>query len=92
MTTTTTTTTTATLLSLLVLMLQSEECVAQPGVTRVCSLQLVVDHLLWSSERTRVASQASSEEEQEISRLTRYTDCCPHCLTDQVIDFSSSPC
>ena len=88
----TTTTTTATLLSVLVLMLQSEECVAQPGVTRVCSLQLVVDHLLWSSERARVASQASSQGEQEISRLTRYTGCWPHCLTHHVVDFSSSPC
>ena len=42
----------------------------QAQVTRVCSLQVVVDNLLWQQQRQEARVQ--EQEEEEVDRITRF--------------------
>ena len=44
---------------------------AQTSVTRVCSLQVVLDNFLWSQQKEKLAESAGNITEVELDRITR---------------------
>lgn len=44
---------------------------AQTSVTRVCSLQVVLDNFLWSQQREKLAESGGNITEVELDRITR---------------------
>ena len=44
---------------------------AQTSVTRVCSLQLVLDNFLWSQQREKFAESGGNITDVELDRITR---------------------
>ena len=44
---------------------------AQTSVTRVCSLQVVLDHFLWTQQKDKVAASGGNITEVELDRITR---------------------
>ena len=44
---------------------------AQSSVTRVCSLQLVLDNFLWSQQREKFAESGGNITDVELDRITR---------------------
>ena len=44
---------------------------AQTSVTRVCSLQVVLDNFLWSQQKEKLAGSAGNITEVELDRITR---------------------
>ena len=45
---------------------------AQTSVTRVCSLQVVLDNFLWTQQREKLAASGGNITEVELDRITRY--------------------
>ena len=58
---------------LVVFLLCAAKTSAQHGVTRVCGLQIVIDHLLWAHVRDQVGSEDGLiEDPNEIVRIARF--------------------
>ena len=58
---------------LVVLLLCAAKSSAQRGVTRVCGLQIVIDHLLWAHVRDQVGSEDGLiKDPDEIVRIARF--------------------
>ena len=45
---------------------------AQTSVTRVCSLQVVLDNFLWTQQKEKLAESGGNITEVELDRITRY--------------------
>ena len=45
---------------------------AQTSVTRVCSLQVVLDNFLWTQQKEKLAASGGNITEVELDRITRY--------------------
>ena len=46
--------------------------ISQTSVTRVCSLQVVLDNLLWMQQRDKIAINGANITGVELDRITRW--------------------
>ena len=59
------------IMRLLLIPLTVTTVMAQTSVTRVCSLQLVLDNFLWSQQKEKLAESGGNITEVELDRITR---------------------
>ena len=59
------------IMRLLLIPLMVTTVMAQTSVTRVCSLQLVLDNFLWSQQKEKLAESGGNITEVELDRITR---------------------
>ena len=59
------------IMRLLLIPLTVTTVMAQSSVTRVCSLQLVLDNFLWSQQKEKLAESSGNITEVELDRITR---------------------
>ena len=59
------------IMRLLLIPLTVTTVMAQSSVTRVCSLQLVLDNFLWSQQKEKLAESGGNITEVELDRITR---------------------
>ena len=59
------------IMRLLLIPLMVTPVMAQSSVTRVCSLQLVLDNFLWSQQKEKIAESGGNITEVELVRITR---------------------
>ena len=59
------------IMRLLLITLMVTTVMAQTSVTRVCSLQLVLDNFLWSQQKEKLAESGGNITEVELDRITR---------------------
>ena len=59
------------MMRLLLIPLTVTTVMAQSSVTRVCSLQLVLDNFLWTQQKEKLAESGGNITEVELIRITR---------------------